>query len=202
MQLSDIQRIHQMSKAERRRVIDAWRNFHNAVRKAGGRFDIYSPDEDVSIEEQFTALGPRGYDNNIVDYLGLLKGMDTEDQWRKLGAAARYAKVYTRTSNSAATLLAQLSDEGEIRYSRAIKEHASLMWQWMRPDDSGLIIIKQTKARNLKSFDFPLQMNFATMQVTDVDMSQVTDRTGEYSARSEKRRKNAGRREEENEYQV
>jgi hypothetical protein len=108
--------------------------------------------------------------------MGLLKGMDGDDQWRALGAAARYAKIYTRADKSTATLLAQLSEEGKIRYSRTVQEHASLMWTWQKPDESGIITVKQPKARNLRAFEFPLQMDYPRMRVTDVDMSQLVDR--------------------------
>jgi len=171
--LSQINRAHEMDRATKKMLIDGWKNFHNQVKNNGGRFDVISPDEDVTIEEQFTRLRSRGYDNNIVDYMGLLKGMDGDDQWRALGSAARYAKIYTRADKSTATLLAQLSEEGKIRYSKMVQEHASLMWTWQTPDESGIITVKQPKARNLRAFDFPLQMDYSTMRVNDVDVSQL-----------------------------
>lgn len=186
-----INRTHDMDRATRRMLIDAYRSFHDQVRRNGGRLTVWAPDEDVSIEELLTFLRSRGYDNNIIDYMGLLKGMDGDDQWRKLGSGARYAKRFAGADKSVATLLAQLSDEGEIRYSRTIKEHASLMWQWLKPDDSGILTVKQPKARNLKSFDFPLQMDFACHRVTDVDLSQVTEKeTEKQSSTSRRRRRN------------
>ena len=174
--LSQINRAHEMDRATKKLLIDGWKTFHNQVQKNGGRFDVISPDEDVTIEEQLTRLRSRGYDNNIIDYMGLLKGMDGDDQWRALGAAARYAKIYTRADGSTATLLAQLSEEGKIRYSRMVQEHASLMWTWQTPDESGIITVKQPKARNLRSFDFPLHMDYTCMRVNNVDVSQLINK--------------------------
>jgi hypothetical protein len=164
-----------MDRAMQHILVDAFKQLHNQIKSNGGRLTIYAPDDDVSIEEVLTMLRSRGYDNNIVDYVGLLKGLDGDDQWRKLGSVLRYAHRFANIDKSVATILAQLDDEGRIRYSRAMQEHAALMWKWQRPDDSGVMTIKQPKARNLKSFDFSLQMDFSNHRITDVDLSQVTE---------------------------
>lgn len=175
MPLQTINNLKNESKTTRRIVIDAWRDFHNRIAKNGGRLTINCPHEDVSMEDILMRMRPRGYDNIIVDYVGLLKGMDGDDQWRKLGGALRVAKIFAGSNQNIVTCIAQLdADTGNVRYSRTMVEHASLAWFWNRPDESGITTVKQPKARNLKPFDFPLKINYATMTVSDVDLSQIT----------------------------
>lgn len=184
--LNDINRVHQMSRGQKRTLIKIWKKFSFRICNNGGRLTIFAPDEDVSMEEVLTLMKSRGYDNNIIDYAGLLKGADGDDQWRKLGAITRYAKRSTASDNSIVTILAQLTEEGEVRYSRTMVEHASLAWKWLRPDESGIITVKQPKARNLRSFDFPLQIDFPMMTVKDVDMNQIVNGDSEKPKRGMK----------------
>jgi replicative DNA helicase len=174
--LTQINHLSKSDKITRRIIIDAWRDFHDRVKRNGGRLSIYTPSEDVTLEDILMRMRPRGYDNNIVDYVGLLKGMDGDDQWRKLGATMRFAKRFGGTDNSIATILAQLSEEGVVKYSRTMVEHASLAWLWNRPDESGITTVKQPKARQLKAFDFPIKFNYDTMSIYDVDLSEITEK--------------------------
>jgi len=80
------------------------------------------------------------------------------------------------TGNCVVVLLAQLSDEGIIRYSKALKEHSSNMWSWIynsEARESHLINIRQDKARNQKSFDFVLQENFECMRIGDFEGEEL-----------------------------
>ena len=173
--LSQINRIHDMDAVNKRLLVDAYKDYNSRVHKNGGRLTLFNPDEDVSIEDILTFLRPRGYDNIFIDYMGLLKGMDGEDQWRKLGSAARMGKRYTAGDQSVVTLLAQLSEEGLLRYSRTMQEHASLMWSFTRSkqEASDILTVKQPKARNLKAFDFYLQCQYHIMRLVDIDMSKI-----------------------------
>jgi hypothetical protein len=66
----------------------------------------------------------------------------------------------------------QISEEGIIRYSKGLKEHASNFWSWVYGEEnreSHILPVKQQKARNQKAFDFFLRENFDTMTVTDYD---------------------------------
>ena len=106
----------------------------------------------------------------FIDYVGLLKGMDGEDQWRQLGRSAREAKLWAEKHQKIVVLLAQLSDDGVIRYSRAIREHSDNAWFWTCSEEDrkeGLITVKQAKARNQRAFDMVLEADFAHMSITD-----------------------------------
>ena len=208
--MQQINRVHEMSQADRRRLIEADRDFQSQVRKSCGRFTIITPEDDVSIDDVLTLLRPRGYDNIIIDYVGLLKGLDGDDQWRQMGSVARVGKRFAAANNSIVTLLAQLSEEGVIRYSRTMQEHASLMWAFNRSQqdrEAGTITVRQPKARNLKSFDFTLKTNYGVMRLEDVSPSDVKskpeegrqDRTINVGAKRGLRGRPEARRETKNE---
>lgn len=164
-----------LDKKDRVNLIRATHAFHKRVKNNGGVFRTSSPEEDVTIEDVLLSTKPFGYDNRIVDYIGLLAGVDTEDMWRKLSGVGRYAKRFGSTTNSVVTLLAQLSEEGQVRYSRGIQEHANNLWKFSYSAGSeeraaNIITVKQGKARNQKAFDFALLEDFDKMNVTDLEV--------------------------------
>jgi len=211
--LSRINHPNQFSSSEKRRLMQTWLDYHKRVRRNGGRLTILSPDEDVSMEDVLTLLKPYGYDNTVIDYVGLLRGMDGEDQWRKLGGSVRYAARYANATDSVVTVLAQLSGDGIIRYSRAMQEHAALMWQWIttaESRESGIATISQPKARQLEPFDFSVQVDFAHMTVSDLSpelaaaMKKQGDKAGkkENATGNKKSRKSRKKDEDESTFEM
>lgn len=161
-----------LTKREQRKIRRDYKAYQDRVAEFGGALRIFEPEEDMSIEEILTLLRPYNDKVIIIDYVGLLKGVDGDDQWRQLGKAARYAKIWARKNRRVVILLAQLSDEGAIRYSRAIQEHANNMWSWTYGDknrETGIIDIQQPKARNQEAFEFQLGHDFSTMRFFDLE---------------------------------
>lgn len=135
-------------------------------------YALFSPDKDMEIEEILYSLKPFGYKVILIDYISLLKGVDGDDAWQALGSVARTCKMWAAHNNCIIILLAQLSEEGKVRYARAVGEHASLMWTFVVTDanrEAGEIEIKQPKARNLNPFPFSLGVAYDTMRVYDLD---------------------------------
>jgi hypothetical protein len=101
----------------------------------------------------------------------LLKGVGGDDQWRQLGNAARFGKVFASNNNCLVVMCAQLSEEGAIRYSKAIKDHSDNMWSWVynkEAQESHVIWIHQQKSRNQKAHSFGLVESFETMTIRDL----------------------------------
>lgn len=176
--LSILNNAKALTNDQRSRVLKTWIEYHKQVKRNGGRLTLLSPEEDVSMEDTLTLLKPYEYDNIGIDYVGLLKGMDGEDQARRLGSATRYAARYAATNDSIVTVLAQLSADGLIRYSRAMQEHAALAWQWSYvyggdEREAKMITVKQPKARQLQAFDFNLMERFEICRFEDVDASLI-----------------------------
>lgn len=172
----DVNKIQQqlLTNSEKKVLKKAYAKFAKDLKKKDTRHTVWSPEEDMSIEEMLFMLKPYGYKMIIVDYIGLLKGADGDDQVKELGRIARFAKVFAKNTGTTVVLLAQLSDEGQVKYARAIKEHANNLWSWHCNDDEAEVSIydiKQQKARNQLRFNFQLQSHNASMRITDVDDS-------------------------------
>lgn len=164
-----------LSSKEKRKSLNAYKKYVRRNKKIGGMETFFSPEEDISMEECLFMLKPYAYDAIIIDYIGLLKGVDGDDQWRQLSNVTRFAKRFSNMAKCAVIICAQLSEEGTIRYSRAIKEHSTIMWQWIRDEKSKethIVEIKVVKARNQKQFDFYLVEDFDTMSFRSLDKNE------------------------------
>lgn len=168
--------LQKMTAREKKLVEEKFAKWRRYLKRKNSGYNIYKPTQDVTMEEALGAMSVYNSPVKIIDYMGLLAGMDGEDQWRRLGAAARYAKVYAETTNSIVIILAQLDDQGKVRYSRAIAEHANNLWSFVATKESreaGIINIEQQKARNQKMFSFSLKVDADMMRVYDLPNNGV-----------------------------
>lgn len=173
--LTNIIQPKKLDNVQKNQIRAAWKKHSDKLRRSGGRLRYFVPKRDIGIEELFITLKPYQHDVIIIDYIGLLEGMSDEDQWRKLGDAVRIAKIFAKSNNCVVVILAQVSEEMKVRYSRTMNEHADNVWIWNYNEESQqthLLNILQTKARNQKKFNFTLVEDFATMDVRDPDKSE------------------------------
>jgi hypothetical protein len=167
--------LKRLSDSEKRRVYRRYRNWSAKVKAKGGRYTILKPDEDLTIEQLLPLAHTYGPKIVVIDYISLLKGVDGDDQWLQLGKVARYAKIYADIHDMIVVLLAQVSDDGIVRYSRAIREHASYMWSFVATKESmesEILNIDQQKGRNARRFPFSLSAKLDTMRIGDLEPSQ------------------------------
>lgn len=170
--------LQRLATGDRDRIRKKFKKWLKKVKNAGGRLTIYKPEQDETIEEVFAATAAYDADINIIDYIGLLKGVDGDDQVRALGQVARYGKINAENTGRANILLSQLTDDGKIKYSRAIAEHSSLAWTWMATPESketGVTKIEQPKSRNSLAFPFYVKIDYAKMQIHSMDMSAADE---------------------------
>ena len=172
----DVTRILQrkLATGERDKVFATYEKWVKKIKARGGRLTVFKPEEDMSMDEVLAAVNSYDCDVVIIDYISLLKGADSDDAWQKLGAMARLAKINAEVTNRVNILLCQVSDEGKIRYARAISEHSTNSWIWVAKKDErekevGRIRIEQPKARNSRSFPFEIGFHWAHMRVVDVE---------------------------------
>lgn len=159
-----------------------YRRWSLKVKKAGGRLTVWKPKEDVTIEDTFAAVASLDADVVIVDYISLLAGTDGDDAWQQLGAIARLAKINAESTNRVNVLLCQVTEDGKIRYARAISEHSTNSWIWNtskeeRDKPVGRIKIEQPKCRNSKAYSFEVGFAWAHMDV--VPVSEVSGDVGD-----------------------
>lgn len=164
-----------LNKEDEKRIWTRYRKYVNALTKIGAVETYFPPPEDMTIEELLMLMKPYGYDVIIIDYIGLLKGVGGDAAWQKLGDAARFGKIFAKNNDTRLILCAQLSDEGQIRYSKAVREHANIMWAWTRNEDvdDNIVYVDQQKCRMGKRFKFPLFVNFETMTVRDLSDDEM-----------------------------
>lgn len=157
---------------ERDKAVSTFKAYRERISKAGGREDYKCRSNNLTAEELLYGLKPFAYDVIIIDYLGLLKGVDGDDQWRKLSEAARFCKIFAEDNEMNIIALAQLSKDNEIRYSKGVLEHANNSFSWLfgkKEAETHIVEVEQKKARMSQRFNFYMKLDFATMTMRDLD---------------------------------
>lgn len=165
-----------LTSEEKDLIWDRYQKFKRKLEHSGGQIQVFNPDGDLRIEEATAALEVFRPDIIYIDYIGLLAGADGEDQWRQLGKMARYGKIWAGKNNRVMALAAQVSEDGRLRYSQAMKEHASLAWSFVATKDSrenGYLNIEMIKGRNQIMFDFTLKIKYETSTIRDMDREEL-----------------------------
>ncbi len=167
------------TESEDKKIRHAYKKHVKELKKDNTRLTIFSPSEDMAIEEILITIKPYGHRVVIIDYLTLLKGVDSdsggEKQWQKLGQVGRYCKIWAKANKTIVILLAQVNDEGALRYSQALKEHANNLWVWpanKETRENKVMRISQIKARNQSLFDFELGYDDELYQVFDANKAK------------------------------
>lgn len=171
MELSKI-RQHKLDDREKSLLFKRHRKWRKEVYAKKGRLTIFRPEEDLDIDEVYASVSALKCDVCIIDYISLLKGIDDENQWLRLGSIARKAKINAEINNRVNILLCQVNDEGKIRYAGAIKEHSHTSWVWTPSDEdkaSGIVRIEQIKSRNANPFPFSLKFIWNKMKVESME---------------------------------
>jgi replicative DNA helicase len=177
-----------MQKKHARAAMDTWNAKNEA---AGRRLQIYcTPDTTMSsIAIQLRAFN---YDIIIVDYINLLcrDDTDTNNEAQALAEISRQAKIQAGQTNTAWVILAQLNEQGAVKYSKAIKENSDYMLTWTYGDaerESHIIDIEQQKSRNSKGFKFSLKEKFEWQMFMDIgEASENRDLRGIRKAKQKK----------------
>jgi replicative DNA helicase len=173
----DVRKIlfQRLSEDEKVLYWKAYKKFVKRKKKVEGTFRVFKPKSDMTIEEILATVYPLGSRVVIIDYISLLKGVDGDDAWQKLGAVARYCKIYAEMHNIIIVLLCQVSDDGVIRYARSIAEHANYAWKFVATAatrEHEIINSEQLKARNGRMYDFTLRAEMATMRIRDLELEE------------------------------
>lgn len=122
---------------------------------------------DTTFTEIALEMRALDYDLIIVDYINLLNKEGSADSnstdAAALGDISKEAKSQASATNAAWVMIAQLNDQGQVKYSRAIKENSDYMLTWVYGDaekESHMVEIKIDKARHSESLKFILRENF------------------------------------------
>ena len=152
------------------RILKKWEEFVLGL-GIKNRLTIWCPTRELNVPEIAMEIKPMGFDIVYIDYISLLKCDPKKANWETLGDHARAAKLVANNLNAAMVLLAQYDGkEDKIRYSQAIVNNSSFVWTFNVDDqvrESGIIEVKQAKARNAELYNFLLQRDMAYMTFKD-----------------------------------
>lgn len=160
-----------LTDEERDLVRKAKKTRQKELTKLGRNIYLKVPKGNPSIEELLVQLKPHQFDVICIDYISLLRGVNEEEQWKKLGAITAFAKTFARNNKCIVMLLGQVSAEAKIRYSGGILENVDVAWIWVKDQtviDTKILEIDCLKARQQKTMKFKVfaEPEFAT--ITDI----------------------------------
>ncbi len=164
-----------LSDKEKHAAAKKIRMFEDASAANGTRHVVICPTYAVSMDDILMTLKPYRFDVIGIDYISLLEGVDSDNQWRVMGNITAQAKRYSRETKSLVIILAQLDEASEkVRYSKAIKENADVVWTWSYEANSEARASRQaeiavSKERDGDRFKFPLGERFDVMRFENVE---------------------------------
>lgn len=163
-------RIGDLSLSQQTKATVAWEKFEGHGKKNKCRLSIFAGNM-TTVSDIFYLIRPFRYDLVIVDMITELDAPEVDGtQAQKLGMVGWQLKQMARKLNCVVIALAQLSEDGDVKYARAVKEHADLVWAWDRDGGaraSKTLTVKQIKTRSVIPFDLLLAEEFEVMSVSD-----------------------------------
>jgi replicative DNA helicase len=141
------------------------------------RFTIWSP-ANFTLRDLRLLVKPMKYSVICIDYINLISGFhDKMAKHEKLDEASRILKSLTTEMDTFFIVPAQMNQDktggiADIRYSKALKEHATNIWAWdwgEAEKGKGFTTIKQLMARGWEPFSFKLKFEPDSMKISDYD---------------------------------
>ena len=160
--------LQKLATDEKALIEDKFRKFNARCARKGGRLTIHKPGSDIELGPLFASMHSYNSDVYLIDYVGLLSGADGDDQWRKLGAIAREAAVYADIHKKVVGLFAQVTDEGKLKYSQTMREHAATMWSFVATKESreqGYLKFNVDKSRLQNSRPFIMNIDYSLSRI-------------------------------------
>jgi len=163
-------RLRKMSVTQKQKVIKAWESFYEHGQIHNCRFTVMCP-KTGSVSDGIRVVRPLNYDLIIWDMITLMTGTNPKSPgWESLGEIARVLKIEANAQRNVHIALAQLNPDMQVKYSRAIEEHANNIWGWRygeEEEQTHVIPVSQLKSRGSEPFDFRLTENFSMMRISD-----------------------------------
>lgn len=161
------------NEEEERQLIECWEGMEEFGMKYNCRMSVYAPTGDVTIQQVLAPLVQFKYKWVFLDYISLFAEFDEgSNEAQSLGKIARYCKRWARTNACKVVLLTQINENMEMRYSKAIKEHANYWLRWNLSDEvreSGVGAIELAKGRSSELGDMPMAFELQYQRITDLD---------------------------------
>lgn len=160
-----------LGDSEQKICDDALAIAEKEVANKGGSFFMFQPLSarvENLLEDARTTKTGRATNVIFVDYVGLLD-VDHENQAVALSNAVRYGKIFAQRHDCLVVYLAQFdAEKGQIRYSRAMQEHADVMWSWVKDPDVPVVNVSVDKGRECPRIPFQMFIQTDIMSVRDL----------------------------------
>ena len=158
------------NESQKTRITRDTAAFYEHVAEKGGRLSVFHRSR-ATMSEIALEMRSLHYDLIIIDYINLRTEEEStsknSNDAKLLGDIAKEAKLQASATKTAWVMIAQLNEQGDVKYSKAIKEHSDNMLTWVYGDaekESHLIEVHLVKARHSETFKFPLIERFKTQQ--------------------------------------
>ena len=169
-----------MEPVDRKALRDARKSLAERLAKRDSSIDI-DEQGSVSMEDVLNLRSVHGDDAIIVDQLTLLDDASagSDRQWAAMGEACRVAKLHAVRNDNVVVVLTQLDDVGNVKYSRAVLEHADLAFVWGRDENpqggSADMEVSTRKVRHQEAVRFRLEVDVATGRMVDSRLAPSQD---------------------------
>lgn len=164
-------RLKELSPMERKIIAEKWKEFNDHGKKNNCRFTIWDTSPGLTTTEVKMKLKNRGYDVVCIDYINLMGVAEKgKPDWERLSILGRELKQATKEIDTLIMAPTQMNDDGDVRYSKALKEHANTIWRWFFKEESRAthqIRVDQLVVRGWGAFPFMLREDFERSTICD-----------------------------------
>lgn len=172
--------LNRISEKRRKEMYAQYKAHRKKMAARGGGIELVEPGFAANIENMLSYLDPLDYDVIAIDYVGLMDGVNGDDQWRALSNAVAYAKRYAGRPHKKTLIIfaAQITEEGYLKQSKAMADHCTNIWRWRVGEDereNGVVLVEQDKCRGGKVFKFPLKVDFEYMTFRDLNQKELQE---------------------------
>lgn len=180
---SDLVRSGKLTDKQKKQIVVANDDFHDELKTQRSRLTIFAPSS-ATIQECEYVFKTFPYRVWFIDYINLLKweggGKERSgEDWTRLSDIVKEFKRLAKKYGIAVVLAVQVNvdrDSGdiEIRYAKAMKEHADVVLVWNLTQDArqeGVVWMRHLKARQYEPFDFPVRVALNYCRFESVNMA-------------------------------
>lgn len=195
---SEVIRSGKLSDKQKRQIIQANEDFHEELKASRSRFTVFAPSSST-IQECEYAFKTFNYKVWFIDYINLLKwegggSHRSGEDWTRLSDIVKEFKRLAKKYGIAVVLAVQVnvdkeSGDIEIRYAKAMKEHADVVLVWnltKQAREEGVVWLRHLKARQYEPFDFPVRVVLEHCRFESVNMA-IQPKTEERKLGAKKR---------------
>ncbi len=185
------------TQSDKSRVKRTLQNLYKHGKKSKARLTLWDQKDPTFTPQQMeVSLAPYRYDAIIVDYITLFYGRNMET-WKMHLEYSKYLKGMSKRLDCVTTALAQLSQDEELRYGRAIRDNTDYWLSWLfddEEDNKGEVEFRMRKARHTKRRNFIVHFKLNTMKIwTPTPDESAASEDGVSFRKPKRRRKKKGR---------